>query len=179
MNRMYYDYLKREIDNMAIFYQHLRLQTAGTLFKCNCPFHQEKTASFVVYPPGHRNHNDIQEFASFYCFGCGVGGDIIKFYQLINNLNSYQEAARAIAKEYKLKQPDENEIQKEYIKNIQQTNEKLFTIDEINLSCSRRLKDAGLEQYFEWLDNRLSECNTEEAQVIFKETEEIIRVNLL
>ena len=38
-----------------------------------CPFHGEKTPSFTVYP----------ETASFYCFGCGAGGDVITFIKKI------------------------------------------------------------------------------------------------
>lgn len=41
----------------------------------NCPFHNEKTASFRVYDDG-----------TFHCFGCGVHGDVINFTMLINNV---------------------------------------------------------------------------------------------
>ena len=174
---MYYDYLKREIDNMAIFEQVVRLQKTGVIFKSTCPFHKEKTPSFIVYPPGHRSHNDIQEFASFYCFGCGVGGDIIKFHQLYKNLSSYQEAAKDLATIYNLKKDDESEIQKEYIKNIKENQqEKLLSLDVINLTCSKMLRQNNMpEQYFKWLDDRLNECNTEEAQIIPLEVKDIIK----
>lgn len=48
-----------------------------------CPFHNEKTPSFVVYP----------ETQSFYCFGCGAGGDVITFIKKINNVD-YIEAVK-------------------------------------------------------------------------------------
>lgn len=171
MNKMYYDYLKKEIDNMAIFYNHIKLQKAGTLFKGICPFHNEKTPSFVVYPPGHRSRNDIQDYASFYCFGCGVGGDIIKFNQLIKHLNSYQESALDLATEFKLEQPDQPQLQKTYISqiHIQEEDKPLLSIDEINLMCSRLLKRAGKQEYYKWLDDRINECDTEEAQCIIEE----------
>ena len=51
-----------------------------------CPFHGEKTPSFTVYP----------ENGSFYCFGCGVGGDIFTFTKLIENLD-YIEAVKLLA----------------------------------------------------------------------------------
>ena len=51
-----------------------------------CPFHGEKTPSFTVYP----------ENGSFYCFGCGVGGDIFTFTKLIENLD-YVEAVKLLA----------------------------------------------------------------------------------
>lgn len=51
-----------------------------------CPFHSEKTPSFTVYP----------ENGSFYCFGCGVGGDIFTFTGLIENLD-YIESVKLLA----------------------------------------------------------------------------------
>lgn len=42
---------------------------------CVCPFHAEKTASLKIYP------------SSFYCFGCGAGGDVIRFVQLLYKLD--------------------------------------------------------------------------------------------
>lgn len=51
-----------------------------------CPFHNEKTPSFTVYP----------ENGSFYCFGCGAGGDVFTFTGLIENLD-YIEAVKLLA----------------------------------------------------------------------------------
>ncbi len=51
-----------------------------------CPFHNEKTPSFVVYP-------DTQ---SFYCFGCGAAGDVIGFVRKYNNLG-YVESVKQLA----------------------------------------------------------------------------------
>lgn len=51
-----------------------------------CPFHSEKTPSFTLYP----------ENGSFYCFGCGVGGDVFTFTGLIENLD-YGESIRLLA----------------------------------------------------------------------------------
>lgn len=51
-----------------------------------CPFHGEKTPSFNLYP----------ETASFYCFGCGAGGDVITFIKKIENL-SYVDAVKFLA----------------------------------------------------------------------------------
>lgn len=45
------------------------LRRRGSTYKCNCPFHKEKTPSFTV--------NDARQI--FHCFGCGAGGDVFKF----------------------------------------------------------------------------------------------------
>ncbi len=62
------------------------LKRAGRLLKGLCPFHGEKTPSFTVYP----------ETASFYCFGCGAGGDVITFIKRIENLD-YLDAVKFLA----------------------------------------------------------------------------------
>jgi len=56
---------------------YVTLKRAGSNVKGLCPFHNEKTPSFTVYP-------DSQ---SFYCFGCGAGGDVITFVMKYNNLD--------------------------------------------------------------------------------------------
>ena len=63
-----------------------------------CPFHSEKTPSFTVYP-------DSQ---SFYCFGCGAGGDVITFIKKIENLE-YVEALRFLAKRANMQMPEDVE----------------------------------------------------------------------
>ena len=55
---------------------YLQLQRAGSQFRCNCPFHNEKTPSFYVTPSMQRYH----------CFGCGAGGDAISFVREYENL---------------------------------------------------------------------------------------------
>ncbi len=62
------------------------LKRAGRSFKGLCPFHQEKTPSFVVFP-------DSQ---NFHCFGCGKGGDIFTFHMLIEGVE-FRETLRELA----------------------------------------------------------------------------------
>ena len=76
------------------------LKRAGRTYKGLCPFHSEKTPSFVVYP-------DSQ---SFYCFGCGVGGDAITFVKKINNLD-YVESVKMLASRAGMKLPEEDDAQ--------------------------------------------------------------------
>lgn len=62
------------------------LKKTGRNFKCCCPFHTEKTPSFVVSP----------EKGIFRCFGCGVAGDVFKFVMLIENI-SWIESVKKLA----------------------------------------------------------------------------------
>ncbi len=62
-----------------------------------CPFHNEKTPSFTLYPAN----------GSFYCFGCGTGGDVIAFIRKIENLD-YIEAVKLLANRAGLQMPLDN-----------------------------------------------------------------------
>ncbi len=63
---------------------------------CLCPFHSEKTPSCTVYLENH----------SFYCFGCGAGGDVITFIMKIENLD-YVEAVKFLADRAGMTMPDD------------------------------------------------------------------------
>ena len=74
---------------------YINLKKAGRLYKGLCPFHGEKTPSFTVYP-------DTQ---SFYCFGCGVGGDVVSFVRKAENLD-YAEAIKLLAERAGVPMPE-------------------------------------------------------------------------
>lgn len=74
---------------------YISLKKAGKNLKGLCPFHNEKTPSFTVYP----------ETESFYCFGCGAAGDVIVFLMRIENLD-YIDAVKAAADLAGLNMPD-------------------------------------------------------------------------
>ena len=70
----------------TVISSYVPLKKRGRTLVCNCPFHSEKTPSFTVFP-------DTQ---SFYCFGCGAGGDVITFVMKAENLD-FMEAVRLLA----------------------------------------------------------------------------------
>jgi len=78
--------LKNSIDIVDVVGSFIELKKAGANYKANCPFHGEKTPSFVVSPSKQIYH----------CFGCGVGGDSIKFVMELEKL-SYPEAIEKLA----------------------------------------------------------------------------------
>lgn len=74
-------------DIMTLIGGYVSLKRAGSNVKGLCPFHSEKTPSFTVYPSDN----------SFYCFGCGVGGDAISFTMKMEHLD-YPDAIKFLAK---------------------------------------------------------------------------------
>jgi len=81
--------LKARLDVVDVVGSYVELKKAGANFKAPCPFHGEKTASFVVSPQKQIYH----------CFGCGVGGDSVKFVMEYEKLN-YPEALEKLADSY-------------------------------------------------------------------------------
>ncbi len=74
-------------DIESVIGSYVTLKRAGSNLKGLCPFHSEKTPSFTVYPADN----------SFYCFGCGAGGDAITFIRKRENLD-YPDAVEFLAK---------------------------------------------------------------------------------
>ena len=83
------DELRRELDIVDVVSDYINLERVGANFRANCPFHPDRTPSFYVSPSRQ----------IFKCFGCGVGGDAIKFVSLYENI-SYVEAAKQLARRY-------------------------------------------------------------------------------
>ncbi len=85
---------RNDIESTISGYVNLKRQ--GKLLKGLCPFHNERTPSFTVYP----------ETSSFYCFGCGAGGEVITFIRRIENLD-YIEAVKLLADRAGLQMPQD------------------------------------------------------------------------
>lgn len=87
--------LKQNNDIASVFSSYTDLKRKGRIMMCACPFHSEKTPSCAVY-------TDTQ---SFYCFGCGAGGDVITFIMKIENLE-YIEAVKLLAERSGMSMPE-------------------------------------------------------------------------
>jgi len=91
--------IKYRNDLEEVISQYVTLKRAGSNLVGCCPFHSEKTPSFTVF----------SQTKSFYCFGCGAGGDVVSFVMRTENLD-YVEAIRFLAKRAGIEiQEDERE----------------------------------------------------------------------
>jgi len=83
------DLLRQRIDLAEVISAHVDLKKAGSAYKALCPFHEEKTPSFIINRGDHHYH----------CFGCGAHGDAIAF--LMNHLKmGFMEAVESLAEKF-------------------------------------------------------------------------------
>ena len=120
---------------------YVQLRHRGRTYTGLCPFHNEKTPSFVVYP----------ETQSFYCFGCGAGGDVITFMKRISNLE-YVEAVKALASRVGMPLPEETDAAGKRRSRILSINKDAarFFFEQLN-------SDAGREARGYWRRRGLSD----------------------
>ncbi|MBQ0102461.1 MAG: DNA primase, partial [Firmicutes bacterium] len=78
--------IKYRNDIHMVISERVTLKKAGSVYLGLCPFHSEKTPSFTVFP----------KTASYFCFGCQAGGDVISFTMATENL-TYVEALKSLA----------------------------------------------------------------------------------
>lgn len=79
--------VREKIDIVSLISEYVSLKKTGRNFKASCPFHSEKTPSFVVSP----------ERQIWHCFGCSKGGDAFTFLMDYENME-FPEALRTLAK---------------------------------------------------------------------------------
>lgn len=96
LNDMFLEELHDRIDIEDLISSYVNLKRQGRISKGLCPFHNEKTPSFTVYP----------DTRSFYCFGCGAGGEAISFIRKIENLD-FIEAVKLLADRAGMQMPDD------------------------------------------------------------------------
>lgn len=96
INERFIQELQERIDIEDVISSYVNLKRRGKTLVGLCPFHNEKTPSFTVYP----------ESRSFYCFGCGAGGDVISFVRRMDNLD-YVEAVKSLAQAAGMSMPED------------------------------------------------------------------------
>ncbi len=95
--------IKSKLDIVEFLRGYLTLQPAGRNFKGLCPFHKEKSPSFMVSP----------ERQSWHCFGCGIGGDVFTFVMKYENIE-FGEALRMLAERTGVELRHENPAEYRY-----------------------------------------------------------------
>ena len=88
--------IRQSNDIVSVMSSYVNIKRTGRDHVCSCPFHSEKTPSCHIY----------SESQSFYCFGCGAGGDVITFIRLIERLD-YVESVKFLAQRSGLSMPDD------------------------------------------------------------------------
>ncbi|MDD5225896.1 MAG: DNA primase, partial [Candidatus Omnitrophica bacterium] len=116
-------------DIVEIISQYIPLKRAGRHLKACCPFHQEKSPSFMVQP----------EKQMFHCFGCGAGGDVFSFVMRHENM-TFPEALKSLAERAHITLPERSSHRDDGGQK-----EKLFEVCQVAADIYHELllKDAG------------------------------------
>lgn len=133
------DDIQTRTDIVEIISGYIPLKRAGRNFKANCPFHGEKTASFMVSP----------QKQIFHCFGCGEGGGAIQFLMMHEKL-TFVEAVELLAKRLGIEIPHQQSSDKDRFKNV------LYNcLDEASLFFHKALlEDASAKPVIAYLNKR-------------------------
>jgi len=146
------DEILDNIDIVDVVWRYVTLKRAGANFSGLCPFHNEKTPSFMVSP----------QKQIFKCFGCGVGGNVITFMKEIERID-FWDAVKILAKdvniditEYQKKSKfyEKHVWEKEKIKNIHRVSSHIFINSlqksekaQAYLTKQRKLSDELIKQF--------------------------------
>ncbi|MCR4278169.1 MAG: DNA primase [Candidatus Berkelbacteria bacterium] len=120
--------VKQRLDLVELVGQYVTLKKAGSNYKAQCPFHQEKTASLMVSP----------EKQIWKCFGCSLGGDIYKFVMQVEHLE-FGDALRMLAQ--KAGVTLQSRTRSEY-----QTQDSKSSLYQINRACAKVFQTILLER---------------------------------
>jgi len=115
------DEIKQRVDVVELISRYTELKRAGSIYKGLCPFHGERTPSFVVFP----------NTGTWHCFGaCGTGGDVLSFVMRKENLD-FREAVEMLAKQAGIeiteRQEDRNGQQRAQIYDVNEAAAAFFT----------------------------------------------------
>lgn len=199
-----YSYVRGSIDDFGYIMSRSKVKRVGQVYVGICPFphHNEKTGSFTVYPKGYVRNGKVQDYVSFYCFGCGEGGDVIKFKQLYDQLDTKKDACKIIEKEHNLNINDEDIRQillKETLEAVKKSSLQCLTFKDINLICSKICKEHlkwtrnnfednifenefnTVQKFLKYFDNEIIEMTMEEASSLIDITQDFVlnRINEL
>ncbi len=128
--------LKNTLDIVDILSTYLQIKKSGANYKACCPFHGEKTPSFVISPSKQIYH----------CFGCGVGGDAIKFVMEYEKL-SYPEAIEKVAQLTNFSLEYDDNYKKQDYTVIESLNNYFQRLLTNNSEVNNYLKERGISSF--------------------------------
>lgn len=133
--------IRSRCDIVEIISQYIPLRRAGANYKAGCPFHDEKTASFMVSPAKQ----------IFHCFGCGVGGDVFGFIKQYEHVD-FIDAVKLLAGKTGITIPEKKYTKDENQKSLWEVNKfacnfyhKLLYDPNAGNRCYKYLKDRGIK----------------------------------
>ncbi|HOD96985.1 MAG: DNA primase [Candidatus Paceibacterota bacterium] len=133
------DEIKEKLDIVEVISEYVKLTKAGANFRALCPFHKEKTPSFMVSP----------ERQIWHCFGCNRGGDIFRFIMEYENVD-FGEALRILAKKAGIELKKEDPSFQNQLNKLYEIHEKAAEFFEAqlqnNAAAHSYLKKRGLEE---------------------------------
>ena len=143
--------LKQQADIVVVIQDYVTLRKTGATYKGLCPFHGEKTPSFHVN----------RERGFFHCFGCGVGGDVLKFLELHDKL-SFTDAVKQLAQRFGMSIPEPEHTTDEQRTNAAER-EQLLKIHEIATAWFREqlASPAGARIRQVLADRKISAATTQ------------------
>ncbi|MBI3873927.1 MAG: DNA primase, partial [Arcobacter sp.] len=128
--------LKNSVDIVDILSGFIQVKKSGANFKACCPFHGEKTPSFVISPSKQIYH----------CFGCGVGGDAIKFVMEFEKL-TYPEAIEKLAMISNFSLEYDDNYQRQDYTVIEKLNGYYQKLLATNNEANEYLKERGISSF--------------------------------
>jgi|CXWL01.1.fsa_nt_gi DNA primase len=151
------DDLKHQADIVVVIQDYVQLKKTGATYKGLCPFHGEKTPSFHVN----------RERGFFHCFGCGAGGDVIKFLELHDKV-SFVDAVKLVAQRFGISLPEPEQATDEQRANTVER-EALLKIHEVAAAWFRQqlLSPAGARIRQQLEERRITPATSEALSLGF------------
>ncbi len=127
--------IKEKLDVVEFLKGYLQLNPAGKNFKALCPFHREKTPSFMVSP----------ERQGWHCFGCNIGGDVFSFVMKYENVE-FGEALKILAEKAGVELKRVSPAEYKHLGLLYDINEKAKDFFKNELESSKAAKDYILSR---------------------------------